>query len=436
MGLPDNLPQKANIQGFWKLDEESGIRADNSGNDNTLQDNNTVLYGTGEIGNAADFEKDIPEWLSITDALQTGLDITGDITILCWINPETIGGAGVYHHICAKWTTTGGNEGYSFAIDPDAHIRLTTNNGVANRGLSSTGTVSTGSLQHVGVTLDVSETLMTMYIAGSESGTDASAHAAIQDNTSWFGIGGYGDAQLYFDGLIDELIIWNTCLTAEEVLQVKNITAYRYDQTVTGIFVPVGAILKQTNKNVSGIFAPTGTILKNITKNISGVFVATGTVIKLTTKNAFTGVFTATGSLVKSTLKNTSGIITFTGNLSRNIYKIVTGIFAPTGSLLKNTFKILTGIFAPTGAVYKLMSVAIYGIITFRGNVIKTTYKNLTGVLRFRGILRILGWSHILDITTSWTKRIKSALSWSSLSDTTTSWTEIDKQDTDWESGD
>ena len=36
------------------------------------------------------------------------------------------------------------------------------------------------------------------------------------------------DTTNYFDGLIDEVIVWNKCLTAAEVLEVKNITAYSF----------------------------------------------------------------------------------------------------------------------------------------------------------------------------------------------------------------
>ena len=105
--IPLNLPRRSNIQGLWKLNEESGTRYDETTNDNDLTDNATVLYGTGKIGNAADFELATSEYLSITDAAQTGLDITGEITIACWIKPESIN---INAIIAGKYTSDVYNE--------------------------------------------------------------------------------------------------------------------------------------------------------------------------------------------------------------------------------------------------------------------------------------------------------------------------------------
>ena len=46
----------------------------------------------------------------------------------------------------------------------------------------------------------------------------------IVDNDAAFIIGAREGPVNCIDGLIDEVIVWNTCLTAAEMLQVKNIS--------------------------------------------------------------------------------------------------------------------------------------------------------------------------------------------------------------------
>ena len=54
------------LKAVWAMEETSGTRAD-SVNSHDLTDNNTVLYGTGKYGNAADFDLANVEYLSVAD---------------------------------------------------------------------------------------------------------------------------------------------------------------------------------------------------------------------------------------------------------------------------------------------------------------------------------------------------------------------------------
>ena len=219
------LPQSANIQGFWRMEEESGTRADLSDNSNTLADNNTVLYGAGKIGNAADFELGNSEYLSITDALQTGLDITGEITICCWIKPETTQLSAIF----GKYTTT--QQSYLLYMGADYTIQFWISPAAGGAGgvnAKSTDAVSVDTWYHVAATLNQATDLMQIYINGLANGSAFSYSSNIYNGTAGFCIGSRADPTWYFDGLIDEAIIWNKCLTAAEVLQVKNITSYLY----------------------------------------------------------------------------------------------------------------------------------------------------------------------------------------------------------------
>ena len=229
--IPINIPQKSNIRGFWKLNELSGTRYDEIVNKNNLTDNATVLYAAGKIGNAADFEASQFEYLSITDAAQTGLDITGEITICAWIKLESIG---ISQIIVSKYSFTDNKRAYSISIgsaDNKIYFNLSPNGSAPVTSAISTDALSTATWYHGAVTLNQTTDLIQIYINGLANGSAVSYTTDIYDNAKKFIIGAQDDSggvTSFFDGLIDEVIVWNKCLTAAEVLQVKNITAYNY----------------------------------------------------------------------------------------------------------------------------------------------------------------------------------------------------------------
>ena len=92
-GGDDDYTQDANIVSWWYLDESSGTRYDGSGNNNDLTDTNTNVASLSTTGAsvkegaaAADFENSASEdaHLSIAHGSQTGLDITGNISMTAW----------------------------------------------------------------------------------------------------------------------------------------------------------------------------------------------------------------------------------------------------------------------------------------------------------------------------------------------------------------
>ena len=225
-----NLPKKSNIQGFWRLEETSGTRYDLSTNKNNLTDNNTVGYAIGKIGNAADFEASNLEYLSITDAAQTGLDITGEITISCWIKPESIGSTYV---IIGKWKPEGNfsyqlNQRYMGEIQNQIMFQLSPNGSAATTAYSSSK-VSAGNWYHIAATLNQTTDKMQVYFNGSADGASVSYTSNIYNSNAPFYVGNDSGMIYYYDGLIDEIIIWNTCLTADEIAQVYGITEYKYN---------------------------------------------------------------------------------------------------------------------------------------------------------------------------------------------------------------
>ena len=69
-----------NLVSYWSFDESSGNASDTvSGN--TLTNNNTVTYSSAKIRNGITTASSGTKYMYIENASQTGLGITGDLSI-------------------------------------------------------------------------------------------------------------------------------------------------------------------------------------------------------------------------------------------------------------------------------------------------------------------------------------------------------------------
>lgn len=105
-----------NISAYWKLDESSGNPADATGNGNTLTNNNTVTYAAAKINNGSTFAAASSQNFSITNASQTGLNLTGDYSFNFWLNLTNLPGATDYGLIY-KYNLDTAPNGYDMHID-------------------------------------------------------------------------------------------------------------------------------------------------------------------------------------------------------------------------------------------------------------------------------------------------------------------------------
>ena len=211
-GVSDSTRLTTNLQGYWTLDEESGTRADSTANGNDLTDNNTVGFGTGKQDNAADFEATNTEYLSITDATQTGLDITGDLSFSMWINAESIGSENA---LFSK--VTAGEVGYRFRYQGGTNNRfLLSTDGIQKL---ASKTLSTATWYHVAGSYDASAGTCQIWVDGVPLTLMTGLNTSISDNSEDFELGAITNIGFIneWDGLIDETAIWNKVLTFGEV---------------------------------------------------------------------------------------------------------------------------------------------------------------------------------------------------------------------------
>lgn len=205
-----------NLVGYWACEETSGARADSTDNNNDLTDNNTVGYATGKIDNACDFERDNSEYLSISDASQTGLDITGDFSTCFWGKFES----STYNQgILGKYDTAN-QRSYGAKVRGSDVLFITTSNGSSVLDASESSTYSLATWYYYCFTYDVSASTGEWYKNASSLGTDNTLTTSIFNGSSDFKISAIdGD---YTDGLLDEIAIWSRLLSSAEITELYN----------------------------------------------------------------------------------------------------------------------------------------------------------------------------------------------------------------------
>jgi len=221
-----------NLVSYWKLDESSGNAADAHGA-NTLTNNNTVTYSAAKINNGANLALASSQSLSISDAAQTGLDITSDISFSLWCSVASSMGAGEDRTLVGKRLNTGNQRSYLLEYSENSgalRLRLQlssdgTDTGSTAEILTVTAfDLGTSTLHHVVCTWKASTKTMTAYMDGSVVNTAiGTIVGSIFNSTSSFALGAWQTETLWFwDGQLDEVGIWSRELTSAEVTTLYN----------------------------------------------------------------------------------------------------------------------------------------------------------------------------------------------------------------------
>ena len=177
----------------------------------------------GYSGYSKDFEAgDTERFIRADASLSPGLDFSGSnqvFSVVSWINSEAIGGFD-FQNVITHARSSSGNQGLRFGIragsDNQFRIRVQiSGNGTSETTCDSTTTTyTTGTWYHVAFVYD--DTNGTVYVNGSADG--ATAHTTgIFDNSMEFTIGAQDSGGEHFDGLIDEVALFDRILTVAEV---------------------------------------------------------------------------------------------------------------------------------------------------------------------------------------------------------------------------
>lgn len=225
---------------YWKLDEASGTRVDSCGA-NDLSDPTSVAGAAGVISNGADFEKDSTQYLSITDAAQSGLDFEQSFSFAFFLKPETLPGYAQTRTIIGKRDT---------APDISYAINLYSDGGALRVVLSEDGSTAytytfatnivAGEWCHIAVVFDaVVAGGVAVYKDGTQvSNTIASSVGSINNGAAPFVIGAAysgGSPTTVFDGIVDEVAAFSRPITPYEVAVLCNGgTGNTYGEALTG----------------------------------------------------------------------------------------------------------------------------------------------------------------------------------------------------------
>ncbi len=222
----NTLTEAAGLIAQYKLEENTSNTnvTDSSGNQATAtaSQNTSVLSIIGKIDNAFDFNG-TTDFVNIPHNANQLL--TSGFTITCWVKSDSAGEAGasgiIGARILDKSDGSAAENGYTLVLNSsNAGVRFSVNNG---------GTISrsvgfvAGEWNHVALTVLANATV-TFYINGAKSGNSASTGAlAGITSTADIRIGNIsGGTSRSFDGIIDDVRIYNQVLNTDEILRIYN----------------------------------------------------------------------------------------------------------------------------------------------------------------------------------------------------------------------
>lgn len=205
-----------NLVSAYKLDDDTTTTADAFGT-NTLSENGTITSVTGVFNNAHQFDA-VGDYWSITDAAQSGLDITGDLSITAFIKMQNF--TNNNRNIAAKGVTA-----YTHFLTASAQVRFVAG---STQATASTGTMATNTIYHTASVLDTVGQTVKYYIDGALDSTITSFTATPTNNALAFCIasgnvnyGDVGDAS-NTTNFIDEVCIFARTISLAEVQDLKN----------------------------------------------------------------------------------------------------------------------------------------------------------------------------------------------------------------------
>lgn len=226
--MANDFSGDSNCRALWRF--ESGALTTDSKGSNTLTDNNTVGESTSaykEGSCCADFERGNSEYLSITDAnLDSGFptksgDTNKKISVCFWTRIEST----TARDAMGKWD---GSKSWKIYLDGSHGLRLyQSSDGSAEETAEHGTTMGTGTWYHVGVTYDDSDKSYRIRVwddsAGAILGSDKTGNftSNINIGDAPFLIGAAVSSTYWFDGLIDELAVFDRVLTTNEIDQIR-----------------------------------------------------------------------------------------------------------------------------------------------------------------------------------------------------------------------
>lgn len=227
--ISNDTDLSTSLVSFWEMEEATGAtRTDSTATGNDLSNASGasgIVTVTGIQGSGADIEKSDSEYLVISDAAQTGLDLGAsgtDFSFNVWCNLEDLtASGGVICSLWSCWDASGRNVIMGLASSTGTKMRTVIRNAADNASderLSDALTFSTSTWYMLTWTYDASAGTIQMFQNGVLITSVTGLYTSLNNSSYQKTIGDGASPTAYSpDGIIDEVGIWSKVLGVDEI---------------------------------------------------------------------------------------------------------------------------------------------------------------------------------------------------------------------------
>ncbi|MBS3113428.1 LamG domain-containing protein, partial [Candidatus Woesearchaeota archaeon] len=213
---------KDGLVSYWKFDND----AKDSQGSNHGKSENKVTNITGKIKNGYLFESANSGGVKLNN--RNGLDIT-TFSIGMWLKPNLTTDNSVFF---SNFRDLGSFGGWAVGMDRgllgcglnDVCLFTSANTGTNYQYTNYTYDFPNNSWSHLIITYQNSDKNVSFYINGNLKASKIATYAITMGAEIGTAIGNYSTA--VFDGILDEVMLWNRTLTAQEIGDLYNMTFY------------------------------------------------------------------------------------------------------------------------------------------------------------------------------------------------------------------
>ena len=219
---------------YWRLGESSGTSAaDETGANNGTYVNTPTLGVPGLITDDSDTAFQVDGSSEYADmGSPASLEFGGALTVTAWINADTLPNSGV-DAIVGQWDNVVARDRFLLSLRTTGQIGVAIGNGASGISASQVGTsaVTLGQRHFVAFSwVDGAPGTTTMYFDGSVDPMTAAQSPLVNNiltsTTANFRIGAQvSGGGRYFDGIIDEVAVFNTVLSASDIQELYELGA-------------------------------------------------------------------------------------------------------------------------------------------------------------------------------------------------------------------
>lgn len=165
----------------------------------------------------SEFDAVAQQYFSISNGSQSGLGITGSLSLAAWIKPTL---STSQQMLISKWGSSP-NRSYVLNTSSTTKLRFVVSSTGSNevKAWSSSNVLVANVWQHIGAVYNQASGYLRLYLNGSQTGSDTSHSEGVHDGDRDFLIGRHrtDESQDLFDGQMCLAGVWNRALSDTEI---------------------------------------------------------------------------------------------------------------------------------------------------------------------------------------------------------------------------